>query len=133
MNCREFQRALTAGAKETREPSSAPPALERHRSRCPRCAGFAARFESARALLELPASGDPRPRPGFASRVVARLPERQSPLAWAAVRLLPATTALALTLLGWCWLATPAPSELWTEAGNDQVLSWVLGDNGDGS
>lgn len=132
MNCREFQKALITGRTgATGSGGAVPTTLGQHRNRCPECARFAARFESARELLELPASHDPRPRPGFSSRVVASLPERESPLAWATVRLLPATTALALTLLGWCWITTPSPTELLAQAGVDEVLAWVLSESGD--
>lgn len=127
MNCRKYRKALTSKiASETVE-------LHRHRSSCPECRILSARHEAAEEMLAAPAANDrdSQPRPGFAARVIAALPARPNPLAWAAVRLLPATTALALTLLGWCWLATPTPGELWTQAGEDEVLAWVLAESGD--
>lgn len=127
MNCRDFQR-LASGSKAN--PQAEDPKLSRRFSRhlgeCAECADFAHRMEAVRDLLEAPANRDARPDPGFSSRVVASLPEPASPLAWATVRLLPATTALALVLLGWCWLETPSPFELLERAGEDDLLTWVL-------
>ncbi len=120
MNCHDFQTALARQAEGMLS------ALERHRQRCSDCARFAERMVSAGELLGRPANANALPPSNFAARVAAGLPERENPLTWAALRLLPATTALALALLGWCWLTTPSPVELWTEAGDDQVLIWVL-------
>lgn len=127
MNCRRYRKSLVSDVGADRGER------DRHRSACRACRLFAARYEAARDLLAVPAAKerDRQPGSGFAAGVIAALPERPHPMAWAAVRLLPATTALALTLLGWCWLATPAPDELWTRAGEDEVLAWVLGENGD--
>lgn len=127
MNCRKYRKAVIS--KTGGEPAE----LDRHCSSCPACRLFSARYEAAEYLLAAPAANerDRQPRSGFAAGVIAALPERSSPLAWAAVRLLPATSALALTLLGWCWLATPTPDELWTQASEDEVLAWVLSENGD--
>ena len=135
MNCRGYQRALISKVgSEPAEPAE--PAekaeLTRHHASCSACRSFAQRFEGAKDLLARPAAieGAHRPPSGFAVSVVAALPERRSPLAWASLRLLPVTTALALTLLAWCWLATPSPGELWTQAGEDEVLAWVSRDGG---
>jgi hypothetical protein len=133
MNCHEYRMAVIGSW--TTGPAGRVETAERveHRSSCPQCRLFSARYEMAEHLLAQPAANalDRRPRPGFAAGVVAALPERTSPLTWVALRLLPATTALALTLLGWCWLATPTPGELWTQAGESELLTWVLGENGD--
>ncbi|MCP4200443.1 MAG: hypothetical protein GY769_00740 [bacterium] len=128
MNCRTYRKNLTAGT------AIEPAELKRHRDTCPRCQLFGERYRAAEQLLSAPAANerDQRPRPGFAAGVVAALSERPDPLAWAAVRLLPATSALALTLLGWCWLATPTPGELWAQAGEDELLTWVLSEDDDG-
>jgi len=132
MNCRGYQRALISKVgSEPAEPVETDE-LTRHHASCSACRSFAQRFEGAKDLLVRPEAieGAHRPPSGFAVSVVAALPERRSPLAWASLRLLPVTTALALTLLAWCWLATPSPGELWTQAGEDEVLVWVSRDGG---
>lgn len=128
MRCREYRETLLDqfSVLDGKAESERIGAQERHRRDCKECARFASRLESTRELLEAPASRAAGPRPGFSARVVASLPETRSPLAWATVRLLPVTTALAVVLLGWCWLATPTPSELWAHAEADEVMTWVL-------
>lgn len=125
MNCREYRRSLTSGSGANRT------ARERHRERCDECAIFALRFEALEAHLARPASAPEHriPPPGFSARVMSSLPEPPSPLEWASLRLLPLTAALALTLLAWCLVATPAPSDLWSEASETDVLTWVTSDD----
>jgi len=130
MNCHTYRRAVISK-------SPTEPRLERHRRSCPACSEFSARSEAAQRLLAEPAANekDRVPGSGFAAGVIAALPALPpppGPLTWAAVRLLPAACALAVTLLGWCWVATPTPSELWTQAGEDELLTWVLDEDGDG-
>ncbi|MFQ5525300.1 MAG: hypothetical protein ACE5GX_03485 [Thermoanaerobaculia bacterium] len=125
MNCGEF-RSMLVGETASTSGASTRESLARHRATCAECARFAARHESVKRLLETPASDSPSPSPGFSARVVASLPEAESGLAWASLRLLPVTTALALTLLGWCWVATPSPGEIRTLAEQDEVLTWIL-------
>lgn len=126
MNCGEYQRkrtsALPAEAAE----------LDRHRAHCPECRSFSERLEALEAQLARRAADreDLLPRPGFSARVMAAIPERSSPLAWASARLLPLTAALALTLLAWCLVATPTPSELWAQADASDLLTWVSSNDG---
>ena len=133
MNCRNYRNALVLQAPNRAGEPGDPAELDEHRDSCPACRLFSARYEAAQPLLAKRAASekDSQPRSGFAASVVAALPERPNPLVWATVRLLPATSALALSLLGWCWLATPTPSELWTQAAEDELLTWVLSENGD--
>lgn len=127
MKCSEYQTALLAT-------SGGEPAVEgehdRHHETCPACRTFRQRLRAAEDLLATPAASDKARNPpsGFSSRVVAALPERPGSLEWASLRLLPVTTALALTLLAWCWLATPSPGELWMQAGEEEILAWVSSD-----
>lgn len=129
MNCHSYRSALISRVgSETAE-------FDSHRSTCRACRLFSERYSAAEQVLATPAASekDRRPPAGFAADLIAALPERPSPLAWASLRLLPATGALALVLLAWCWLATPRPDELWSWAGEDPILVWVLGeDGGDG-
>lgn len=102
-----------------------PTAIAAHLADCPACARLAERYERVRRDLARHHAGV-EPDPGFAARVVARLPRPTEMLGWAALRLLPATLALVLVLSGWCWLAAPAPSALLDESPSDDLLAWVL-------
>jgi hypothetical protein len=118
MNCRTAQRQIAAALPGVEER----PVLE-HLARCERCRRFAGRWRAAtERLAERPVPVEPDA--GFAARVAAALPAGAEPLAWAARRLVPAAVALALALLGWCWVATPLPGELLDSASNptDDVL-----------
>lgn len=117
MNCREFRRTLMEEAGSDR----------RHAEGCPDCAAFFERWQAARRLLTQ--SHSTVPPADFVGRVLTSLPAkrgRRDPLAWAVLRLLPATSALALVLLGWCWRQTPAPAELWSRAVEQDSLTWLL-------
>lgn len=124
--CREIQRTLT-GLASLEEYAAKEQLIGAHCRDCQSCEALAGRVVSALRALAEPASGV-RPPVGFAARLAARLPERPSPLIWASVRLLPMTAALALTLLGWCVFNTPTPSEIWTAAGSEEILAWVVGE-----
>lgn len=95
-----------------RQPDRRATTLREHLEGCPECAAFAEhRARLARATTAHHA--DVSPPPDFAARVVARLPARAEgiddffdPLAWAALRMLPVATALALVLGTW-WLVQP--------------------------
>lgn len=125
MNCGNARRTLvkTSRKRPARE-------LSRHLADCPECDRFARRLEAARHILQEPRA-DWRPGPEFASGVVAALPGGAELLGWAAVRLIPATLALAAVLAGWCLLATPAPSELLRQTVADDPLTWVMEDAGE--
>lgn len=110
--------------------------LDRHLRSCAECRTYERRFEAARDVLSRASARarDHRPDPTFAARVAANLDERPSPIFWASMRLLPVTGALALALLGWCWLATPPPEEVWSRAAESDVLTWVsVGEEADGT
>ncbi len=120
MNCSETRDRLGRGAG-----GRAAGPLADHLADCSACRAFARRYDEARGglrehLLEV------EPGAEFAARVVARLPHRPSLLGWAALRLLPATLALALVLSGWCLLSAPAPGDLLADSPTDDPLSWVI-------
>jgi len=103
------------------------PALREHLAACPDCARYGARLAEVRGTLarhRLPVAPDP----GFAARVLRRLPvERPADtFAWAAVRLLPAALLLALGLAWAGWQSLPAGDEL-TLAGTDPAIAYALG------
>lgn len=118
MKCGEVRDQLVRGG-------GPPSGLAKHLVGCPACERFAARLLSAREILREHHAGA-EPGPGFAARVKARLPGPPEMLGRAALRLLPATLALALVLAGWCLLATPGPRSLLAEASGDDLLTWVL-------
>jgi hypothetical protein len=80
-----------------------------HLESCAGCAAFARRLGLAREVLRTPASALD-PDPGFARRVVGRLPQPSEILGWAALRALPAALALALAL-SWMMLSQPGSLE----------------------
>jgi hypothetical protein len=74
------------------------------------------------------------PDAGFAARVVAALPDSTSEvLGWAAIRLLPATLALALVLTAWALVVTPSPTSLVDQSADEDLWSWILSSPGGGS
>lgn len=68
------------------------------------------------------------PDPGFAARVVARLPAAADPLRWAALRLLPAGLALALVLGILVWRELPAAGA--APASVDELAAWMVDPGG---
>lgn len=102
------------------------PELERHLSDCAACARIAERWAAAGRLLAEPGASA-EPDAGFAARVVANLPQAPDVMGWAAVRLLPATLALALVLSAWCLYAVPGPASLLDESPVDDPLGWSVG------
>lgn len=129
MNCSAYRKMLVSNE------SGSLRGVNEHLEACVDCSAFLERYRRAIEALETPAAGgrDAAPHPGFAAGVMAALPAAPDPLGWAALRLLPATGALALALLGWCWLATPTPGELWTQAGDQDPLTWVLAESETGA
>jgi hypothetical protein len=104
-----------------------------HLDECPECARFAERLGLAEEILRDHHAGT-EPDAGFAGRVVAALPTSSSDLlGWAAIRLLPATLALALVLTVWALAATPSPSSLLEQSGDEDLWSWILSSPGGGS
>ena len=120
MNCSQARDRLVGGTPTE--------SLERHLGTCPSCRAFAERAEIALAKLR-EREAEVVPEAGFAARVTAALPGDPEVLAWAALRLLPATVALALVLTGWCLTGVPGPSELVEESPADAPLAWLLETN----
>ena len=117
MSCTDVRQRITGGTPRT------DPSVAAHLGECSGCAGYADRLDAARAVLR--ASADVLPDPHFATRVLARLPRgRADLLGWAALRVLPAATALVLVLFGWCWIDTPDPLTLFTTSPTD-LVTWA--------
>ena len=121
MNCSETRDQLLRSAADDRAST--------HLRSCPDCSEFARRLGLAQETLR-EHHGRHQPDAFFAQRVTAALPEAPNLLGWAAVRLLPATLAAALVLSAWCWIATPGPSSLGEEAPTDDLLAWVIEEDG---
>ena len=119
MNCKRVRLLLS------QEPAQNRGELDRHLDRCRACGAFAERLERAREALRGHHAGA-EPDPAFAARVVARLPRRAPTIGWAALRLLPITTALLLVLSAWVWLGTKPPSEMVASGPTDDLVGWVL-------
>ena len=115
------------------QPVSAIPGLASHLEECAECRSFAARADLARQALG-EHHLEVEPGPAFATRVTARLPAAGSRFEGVALRLLPATLALALALLGWCVATTPSPGELVQQVaaadGDEDLVTWIV-DGGD--
>jgi len=127
MNCAQVRKRLTD--EQARTPVAG--VLE-HLGECPSCTRFAERLQLAEEVLRDHHSGT-EPDAGFASRVVAALPTSSSDLlGWAAIRLLPATLALALVLTVWALAATPSPTSLLEQSVNEDLWSWILSSPGGG-
>ncbi len=127
MNCGELRDRLTRNADARHEPSTA-----RHIEECATCRTFANRRSTARQLLRRH-HGHTDPDAGFSGRVMARLPKGPTEvLGWAAVRLLPATVALALVLVWFNFQVTPHPTtvETATVAPTEDLLTWVIDPTG---
>jgi hypothetical protein len=106
-----------------REGEAASRRLGPHLAGCAGCSDFARRLVLARQALGRRAS-DPRPDPGFAARVQARLPRSGDMLGWAAFRALPAAVAVALALAAVGISQQPPPaSPLLVEPNSDQLFS----------
>lgn len=119
MNCKKVRQLLSKeSALDGRD-------LDRHLSRCQACSTFAERLELTREALRTHHAGA-EPDSAFAARVVARLPRRAPIIGWAAMRLLPITTALLFVLSAWVWLGTETPSELMASAPTEDLVGWVL-------
>jgi hypothetical protein len=124
MRCTELRDLLT---RRTGETSAHPPDRETaaHLASCPACARYAARLDHARALLAR--ESDVAPGPGFARRVVARLPGSAQVLGWAALRALPAAIVLALAISAFGLLQTPSveSSLLGDDASSEALFTYA--------
>lgn len=118
MDCRAVRDRLT---RQSSGPSDAA-----HLEGCPECAGFARRLALAREVLS-PPGAVAEPDPGFAGRVIERLPQPTEVLGWAALRALPAALLLALAL-AWVGALEPTPPTLLLtlEASPDALLTWSV-------
>jgi anti-sigma factor RsiW len=124
MNCREVRDLLTGVGEPTE--------VRTHIEDCPECATYAERLDSARKALR-DHHETFEPDAGFALRVADRLNGRTPELlGWAAARLLPATLVLLAVLGVLAFRALPA-LEVAEEVTSptDNVLAWVLGDDGE--
>jgi len=120
MNCREARDLLTSPTPPSRSAT-----LGEHLKDCGSCGRYAARLAAAREMLR-EHGAQVEPGAGFAARVTAALPSTPELLGWAALRLLPATLALAVVLAGWCLVAAPSPGALLEEGPSDDLLAWTL-------
>jgi hypothetical protein len=123
MNCDKIQKILMD--ERARRDSD----TDEHLKECAECFRFAERMAIAHEAFRDHHAGV-RPDPAFAARVVANLPQPSPVLGWAALRLLPAATALLLVLSAWAWFGTDTPSEMVASAPTDDLVSWVL-ENGE--
>ncbi len=120
MDCADVRRRLLAERGAPGEEA------RQHLATCQECARYATRLAEVRGQLaarRLPVSPDP----GFAGRVLQRLPAGRpaDTFAWAALRLLPAALVLALGLAWAGWRALPAADDL-ALAGSDPALADLL-------
>lgn len=118
MDCRAVRDRLT---RQVSGPSEAA-----HLEGCRECAAFANRLALAREVFGSPGAVI-EPDPGFARRVVERLPQPAEVLGWAALRALPAALVLALAL-AWVGASEPSPPTLLltAEASPDALLTWSV-------
>jgi predicted anti-sigma-YlaC factor YlaD len=125
MNCHQARNLLTLGHDAKSD------GLDTHLDACLACRGYASRLATAQEMFR-EHHGDVLPDAGFASRVVARLPDPASEmLGWAALRLIPATLVLVL-VLAWFALDTPATTVAQeTVAPTDDLVSWILEQSGE--
>ena len=125
MNCRNVRHRVAEG----RPGDGLAPTIGEHLRSCEECAAFAERHRLAVELLA-ERRAEVEPDAGFAARVLTALPEPEDALGWAALKILPASLALALVLVGWTLWQTQSPASLVQESPSDDVLAWVL-ENGE--
>ena len=119
--CRDARRRLTERPAQRTE----------HLEHCEGCARFAERVGLARRLFREHHAGVV-PDAGFAERVAARLPRpADTPLAWAAARLLPVPLALLLVLAWVSWQGAADADPSLEQSPTENVLTWVIDRAGD--
>lgn len=124
MNCDETRnRLMTSDRTDLTGETAA------HLKECASCASFLSRLGLAQASLRDHRS-DHLPDAYFARRVSAAVTGGSDQLGWAAARLLPVALALTLVLTAWAWLATPSPSALVEQAPTEDLLGWILEEDG---
>jgi len=128
MTCNEARSRLLHLAAQSRPDRP----LAGHLDGCASCGAYAARLlETVRALADHHAGIDPDA--AFAARVVAALPEQRPLLARFALKLLPAALALVLVLAGWIAIEGRRHTVAQEPVPSDDLLTWVLQDEGNGS
>ena len=129
ITCDELRDRLTEDAAVRQEPVAAG-----HLEECAACRGYAERLTLARQALR-DHHGNVEPDAGFSARVLARIPDGPTQvLGWAAVRLLPATLALALVLAWFAFQEVPQTTTTTTAeapAPTEDLLSWVIDPTGE--
>lgn len=115
MDCQTLRNQLLAG-----DAGSA--AEAEHLAACEPCADFSRRLEAVRRHLRAPSPAAIAPPPGFATRVVARLPRSPEVLGWAALRALPAALLLALVLAWMSWVEPPSMDVLLSSEPSPDLL-----------
>ena len=116
MKCRRARQLLSA-----KTPSRE---LRSHLADCAECSSFRQRLDAVMGALEGHHLAVVPPA-DFATRIRRSLHRDDDPLAWAALRLLPATLGLVL-LLSWLNLRTSEPAAEDLTDPTAVVLSWVL-------
>lgn len=119
MRCAEARRQLFDPLGRARSPQ-----LADHLDRCVACAALAERLRHTQQQIRAYRS-EHTPDPGFAARVIARLPDATAVLGWAALRLLPAALALALLCSWYSVTRGPGASDLLLRADDPQLLTYV--------
>lgn len=98
----------------------------RHLDDCPACRRYAERAAAAKRYFENHRS-DAVPDAAFAARVTERVNGRTAgAMGWAAMRLLPATAALAVILAWFAFQAAPSQEVAEVVSPTEDLLSWVL-------
>jgi predicted anti-sigma-YlaC factor YlaD len=119
--CDEVREKLTSTAG-----TELPGEERRHLDDCPACRRYAQRADAARRYFQKHRS-DAVPDAAFVARVADRINGRSvGAMGWAAMRLLPATLALAVILAWFVFQAAPYPEANGTLSPTDDLLSWVL-------
>lgn len=121
MRCDEVRTKLVADDAAAR---AARAELAVHLAGCAACRDFSNALDATRLALRERQAQVPPP-PGFATRVVARLPTSTELLGWAAVRLLPAALVLLLALSGFGLLQPPPPTALLAEPSPELLLAYT--------
>ncbi len=114
--CHEIRERLTSMTDEER----------RHLDDCPACRRYAERAAAAKRYFENHRS-DAAPDAAFAMRVAGLVNGRTAgAMGWAAMRLLPATAALAVILAWFAFQAAPSQEVAEMLSPTEDLLSWVL-------
>lgn len=128
MTCSEARSRLLHIAS----PSRPDEPLADHLEGCASCGAYAVRLlRTVRALAEHHAGVEPDA--AFAARVAAALPARSPLVARFALQLLPVALALVLVLAGWIVIEQRRHTVTQESVPSDDLLTWVLQDEENGS